>query len=65
MCFPCPAIVSFSNISSSQKQQAEDLGVSCFSWEEFSHLVGCQPASLLFVLKACFLSIVIFNGPSI
>lgn len=65
MCFPCPAIVSFPNISSSQKQQAEDLGVSCFSWEEFSDLVGCQPASLLFVLKARFLSIVIFNGPSI
>ncbi|KAJ9135571.1 hypothetical protein P3X46_032741 [Hevea brasiliensis] len=31
-------IVSFGNISSKQKKEAEELGVSCFSWEEFSHL---------------------------
>ncbi|KDP46197.1 hypothetical protein JCGZ_10037 [Jatropha curcas] len=31
-------IVSFGNISSLQKKEAEELGVSCFSWEEFSQL---------------------------
>ncbi|GMY05891.1 probable CoA ligase CCL6 [Fagus crenata] len=31
-------IVSFSNISSTQKKEAEELGVSCFSWKEFSEL---------------------------
>ncbi|KAL6213510.1 hypothetical protein ACLB2K_012957 [Fragaria x ananassa] len=31
-------IVSFTNVSSTQKKEAEDLGVSCFSWEEFSQL---------------------------
>ncbi|CAB4290305.1 unnamed protein product [Prunus armeniaca] len=31
-------IVSFANISSTQKEEAEGLGVSCFSWEEFSQL---------------------------
>ncbi|KAK9287009.1 hypothetical protein L1049_015417 [Liquidambar formosana] len=31
-------IVSFGNISSEQKKEAEELGVSCFSWEEFSLL---------------------------
>ncbi|KAH9656446.1 AMP-binding enzyme family protein expressed [Citrus sinensis] len=32
------AIVSFANVSSSQKKEAEELGVSCFSWEEFLQL---------------------------
>ncbi|KAL5562569.1 hypothetical protein UlMin_032316 [Ulmus minor] len=31
-------IVSFANVSSTQKKEAEELGVSCFSWEEFSQL---------------------------
>ncbi|KAK4562885.1 hypothetical protein RGQ29_005391 [Quercus rubra] len=31
-------IVSFSNISSTQKKEAEEAGVSCFSWKEFSEL---------------------------
>lgn len=31
-------IVSFGNISTLQKKEAEELGVSCFSWEEFSQL---------------------------
>ncbi|CAN6544197.1 unnamed protein product [Malus baccata var. baccata] len=31
-------IVSFENVSSTQKEEAEGLGVSCFSWEEFSQL---------------------------
>lgn len=29
------AIVSFTNVSSAHKKEAEELGVSCFSWEEF------------------------------
>lgn len=33
-------IVSFGDISSIQKKEAEDLGVSCFSWKEFA-LLGC------------------------
>ncbi|XP_028072337.1 long chain acyl-CoA synthetase 2-like isoform X4 [Camellia sinensis] len=31
-------IVSFGEISSGQKKEAEDLGVSCFSWKEFALL---------------------------
>uniref|UniRef100_A0A5B7AFM9 Long-chain-fatty-acid--CoA ligase n=1 Tax=Davidia involucrata TaxID=16924 RepID=A0A5B7AFM9_DAVIN len=31
-------IVSFGKISSMQKKEAEDLGVACFSWEEFAQL---------------------------
>ncbi|KAK9942303.1 hypothetical protein M0R45_007976 [Rubus argutus] len=31
-------IVSFTNVSSAQKGEAKELGVSCFSWEEFSQL---------------------------
>ncbi|KAJ9704876.1 hypothetical protein PVL29_003091 [Vitis rotundifolia] len=31
-------IISFGKISSSQKEEAEELGVSCFSWEEFALL---------------------------
>ncbi|XP_044490818.1 probable CoA ligase CCL6 [Mangifera indica] len=31
-------IVSFAKISSTQKEEAEELGVSCFSWEEFLQL---------------------------
>ncbi|KAE8008450.1 hypothetical protein FH972_004961 [Carpinus fangiana] len=31
-------IISFSKISSAQKQEAEKFGVCCFSWEEFSQL---------------------------
>lgn len=33
-------IVSFANVSSMQKKEAEELGVSCFSWEEFSNLAS-------------------------
>ncbi|KAK0583154.1 hypothetical protein LWI29_034038 [Acer saccharum] len=37
-------IVSFSNISSTQKKEAEELGVSCFSWNEFLDLgsLNCE-----------------------
>ncbi|TXG64467.1 hypothetical protein EZV62_011461 [Acer yangbiense] len=37
-------IVSFSNISSTQKKEAEELGVSCFSWKEFLELgsLNCE-----------------------
>ncbi|KAK3195595.1 hypothetical protein Dsin_026905 [Dipteronia sinensis] len=37
-------IVSFSNISSTQKKEAEELGVSCFSWKEFLDLgsLNCE-----------------------
>ncbi|KAF5443997.1 hypothetical protein F2P56_036505 [Juglans regia] len=37
-------IVSFSNVSSAQKQEAEEFGASCFSWEEFSKLgtLNCE-----------------------
>ncbi|KAA8536143.1 hypothetical protein F0562_028621 [Nyssa sinensis] len=31
-------IVSFGKISSMQKKEADDLGVACFSWEEFAQL---------------------------
>ncbi|KAM6541725.1 hypothetical protein CsatB_006172 [Cannabis sativa] len=31
-------IVSFANVTSLQKKEGEKLGVSCFSWEEFSQL---------------------------
>lgn len=31
-------IVSFGNITSAQKKEAEEAGVSCFSWEEFALL---------------------------
>ncbi|XP_050231555.1 probable CoA ligase CCL6 [Mercurialis annua] len=31
-------IVSFGNVSDLQKKEAEEFGVSCFSWEEFSEL---------------------------
>ncbi|XP_038901459.1 long chain acyl-CoA synthetase 2 [Benincasa hispida] len=31
-------IVSFTNVSSVHKKEAEELGVSCFSWEEFHQL---------------------------
>ncbi|PON76925.1 Propionate-CoA ligase [Parasponia andersonii] len=31
-------IISFAKVSSTQKKEAEELGVSCFSWEEFSQL---------------------------
>ncbi|KAL4013351.1 hypothetical protein IC575_025517 [Cucumis melo] len=31
-------IVSFTNVSSVHKKEAEELGVSCFSWEEFYQL---------------------------
>jgi long-chain acyl-CoA synthetase len=29
------AIVSFGNISATQKKEAEEFGTTCFSWEEF------------------------------
>ncbi|XP_062019509.1 probable CoA ligase CCL6 isoform X1 [Rosa rugosa] len=31
-------IVSFTNVSGTQKKEAEELGVSCFLWEEFLQL---------------------------
>ncbi|XP_030525095.1 probable CoA ligase CCL6 [Rhodamnia argentea] len=41
-CLPkCPClktIVSFGDVASAQKAQAEELGVSCFSWKEFLQL---------------------------
>lgn len=41
-CLPkCPClktIVSFGDVASTQKAQAEELGVSCFSWKEFLQL---------------------------
>ncbi|PRQ23478.1 putative long-chain-fatty-acid--CoA ligase [Rosa chinensis] len=38
-------IVSFTDVSSTQKKEAEELGVSCFSWEEFFQLgdSDCEP----------------------
>lgn len=33
------AIVSFGKVSTTQKKEAEDLGVCCYSWEEFALLV--------------------------
>ncbi|EPS68372.1 hypothetical protein M569_06390, partial [Genlisea aurea] len=33
-------LVSFGKITDKQKEKAEELGVSCFSWEEFSALGG-------------------------
>jgi long-chain acyl-CoA synthetase len=35
------AIVSFGNISATQKKEAEEFGTTCFSWEEFLQLVRC------------------------
>uniref|UniRef100_A0A2P2M446 Long-chain-fatty-acid--CoA ligase n=3 Tax=Rhizophora mucronata TaxID=61149 RepID=A0A2P2M446_RHIMU len=37
-------IVSFGNVSSKQKNEAEELSVSCFSWEDFSQLgsLNCE-----------------------
>ncbi|KAG4967106.1 hypothetical protein JHK87_032757 [Glycine soja] len=32
------AVVSFGNVSTTQKKEAEELGASCFSWEEFLQL---------------------------
>ncbi|XP_057550300.1 probable CoA ligase CCL6 [Amaranthus tricolor] len=37
-CTTLKTIVSFENISGAQKNEAEEAGVSCFSWEEFSQL---------------------------
>ncbi|KAM7470726.1 hypothetical protein LguiA_008909 [Lonicera macranthoides] len=36
-------IVSFGNISSAQKKEAEELGVGCFSWKEFAQLGSLDP----------------------
>jgi long-chain acyl-CoA synthetase len=33
------AIVSFGNISATQKKEAEEFGTTCFSWGEFLQLV--------------------------
>jgi long-chain acyl-CoA synthetase len=44
----CSAIVSFGKISDMQKKEADELGVSCFSWEEFPQLVWWWPWLLLF-----------------
>ncbi|WCJ33829.1 long-chain acyl-CoA synthetase 2 [Euphorbia peplus] len=35
-------IVSFGNVSETQKKEAEELGVSCFSWNDFSQLGNLQ-----------------------
>jgi len=32
--------VSFGNVLTAQKKEAEEFGASCFSWEEFLQLVG-------------------------
>ncbi|KMT00518.1 hypothetical protein BVRB_9g218160 [Beta vulgaris subsp. vulgaris] len=37
-CTYLKTIVSFDSISSTQRKEAEEAGVSCFSWEEFSQL---------------------------
>ncbi|KAE8698809.1 Long chain acyl-CoA synthetase 5 [Hibiscus syriacus] len=37
-CSYLKTIVSFANVSSTQKKEAEELGVSVFSWKEFSEL---------------------------
>ncbi|KAL4320144.1 hypothetical protein GQ457_18G020250 [Hibiscus cannabinus] len=39
-CSYLKTIVSFANVSSTQKNEAEGLGVSLFSWKEFSELVN-------------------------
>ncbi|KVH93253.1 AMP-binding, conserved site-containing protein [Cynara cardunculus var. scolymus] len=36
--FLCEAIVSFGKLSESQKKEAMELGVDCFSWEEFASM---------------------------
>ena len=38
--FVCEAIVSFGKVSDKQKEATEELGVTCFSWEEFVLLVS-------------------------
>lgn len=45
--FVSEAIVSFGNISDKQKEAAEQLGVACFSWEEFSLLVSTTESLVL------------------
>lgn len=40
------AIVSFGKISETQKREAEELGVICFSWEEFVLLVQHKEATI-------------------
>ncbi|TYJ50291.1 hypothetical protein E1A91_A01G196200v1 [Gossypium mustelinum] len=40
-CSYLKTIVCFANVSSIQKKEAEELGVSLFSWKEFSELVAC------------------------
>ncbi|CAI0446855.1 unnamed protein product [Linum tenue] len=37
-CSNLRTIISFGDISALQKKEAEELGVSCYSWEEFSQL---------------------------
>ncbi|KAK2435618.1 long chain acyl-CoA synthetase [Trifolium repens] len=37
-CTSLKTIVSFGNVSTTQKKEAEELGVSCFSWGEFLQL---------------------------
>ncbi|KAI3446056.1 hypothetical protein Pfo_002721 [Paulownia fortunei] len=39
-------IVSFGKISDKQKEAAEELGVACFSWEEFALLVSTSHQSI-------------------
>eukprot|EP00256_Glycine_max_P041921 XP_006592120.1 long chain acyl-CoA synthetase 2 isoform X2 [Glycine max] len=37
-CSSLKTVVSFGNVSTTQKKEAEELGASCFSWEEFLQL---------------------------
>ena len=39
--------MSFGNVSTTQKKEAEELGASCFSWEEFLQLVGTLILNLI------------------
>lgn len=49
------AIVSFGKISETQKREAEELGVICFSWEEFVLLVY-KAATINQLFCGCLLS---------
>ena len=39
--------MSFGNVSTTQKKEAEEHGASCFSWEEFLQLVGTLILNLI------------------
>ncbi|RDX94133.1 Long chain acyl-CoA synthetase 2, partial [Mucuna pruriens] len=44
---PSETIVSFGNVSTTQKKEAEELGASCFSWGEFLHLLTARTIILI------------------